>query len=401
MQKFNYKVKTSDGKMIKGRIEARDVKTAVELLRQRRYFVVAVKSAGEGEGLPILGNMFKQVKHGQVVNFTRQLSTMITAGLGLTDSLAILEVQSDKAVGKVISQILQDVEGGTSFAAALEKHPAVFPPVYVALVKVGEAAGVLDTVLQRLADNMEKEREFRSKVKGAMIYPIIVVTGMLIVGVIMMIFVIPQMLSMYKDFGADLPTPTKILIAVSEFTAKWWWLVGSVVVGLVLAFRVWVRTSSGRWQFDLLMLRVPIIGSLRVEIILTEFTRTMSLLIHSGISVLDGLMIVKGALGSAVFENGVATAATAVEKGYPLATSLAQDQHFPPILSQMTSVGEETGKLDEVLEKLSGYFDLAASEKVKALTTAIEPLIMVVLGIGVGFLVIAVILPIYNLTNQF
>lgn len=387
--------------MIKGRIEARDVKTAVELLRQRRYFVVAVKSAGEGEGLPILGNMFKQVKHGQVVNFTRQLSTMITAGLGLTDSLAILEVQSDKAVGKVISQILQDVEGGTSFAAALEKHPAVFPPVYVALVKVGEAAGVLDTVLQRLADNMEKEREFRSKVKGAMIYPIIVVTGMLIVGVIMMIFVIPQMLSMYKDFGADLPTPTKILIAVSEFTAKWWWLVGSVVVGLVLAFRVWVRTSSGRWQFDLLMLRVPIIGSLRVEIILTEFTRTMSLLIHSGISVLDGLMIVKGALGSAVFENGVATAATAVEKGYPLATSLAQDQHFPPILSQMTSVGEETGKLDEVLEKLSGYFDLAASEKVKALTTAIEPLIMVVLGIGVGFLVIAVILPIYNLTNQF
>lgn len=399
MLKFNYKIKSKEGKTVKGRIEARDLKTAVELLRQRHYFVVEVKPAGGGG----ISNWqwLNGVRFDQVVNFTRQLSTMITAGLGITDALAILEAQSDKAMAGVIAQIVQDVEGGTTLASALEKHPKVFSKVYVALIKVGEAAGVLDTVLSRLAENMEKQREFKSKVKGAMIYPIIVLVGMAVVGAIMMIFVIPQMLSMYKDFGAELPTPTKIMIAISGFTTKWWWLVGAILAGVIFLFRTWVKTSSGRWQFDLVMLRIPIIGPLRVQIVLTEFTRTMALLVHAGISVLDGLLIVKETLGSAVFEQGVAAAATAVEKGYPLATSLAQDQHFPPIVAQMASVGEETGKLDDVLEKLSAYFEMESEQKVKALTTAIEPLIMVVLGIGVGFLVISVILPIYNLTNQF
>ncbi len=400
MQKFKYKVRSKDGKTIKGKIEARDTKTAVEILRQRRYFVVNITEI-TGTGMPLFGDFLQRVKFNQIVNFTRQLSTMITAGLSLTDALAILEVQSDVSMGKVISQILQDVEGGGTFASALEKHPKAFSKVYVALVKVGEAAGVLDTVLQRLADNMEKQREFRSKVKGAMIYPMIVVTGMVIVGAIMMIFVIPQMLSMYKDFGADLPTPTKILIAVSDFSRQWWWVIAAVLGGVGFLFQTWKKTPSGRWQWDLFLFRIPIIGPLRVEVILTEFTRTMSLLVTAGISVLDGLLIVKDALGSAVFENGVAAAAVAVEKGYPLATSLAQEQHFPPIVAQMVSVGEETGKLDEVLGKLALFFEQESEQKVKALTTAIEPLIMVFLGIGVGFLVIAVILPIYNLTNQF
>lgn len=400
MEKFTYKIRTADGRQAKGKIEARDQKSAIELLRQRKYFVVELRPDKDGGEFVVL-KFLNRIKFDQVVNFTRQLSTMVTAGLGLTDALSILEVQSEKSMSAVVSQIVQDVEGGTTLAAAMEKHPKVFSKVYVALVKVGETAGVLDTVLKRLADTMESQREFRSKVKGAMIYPIIVLVAMALVGTVMMIFVIPQMLSMYKDFGATLPLPTQIMIAISGFFTQFWWLMGAIIAGLTFAFSAWTRTAAGRWQFDLIMLRVPILGPLRTEIVLTEFSRTMSLLVHAGISVLDGLLIVEEALGSAVFEHGVAAAAQAVEKGYPLATSLAQDQHFPPIVAQMISVGEETGKLDEVLDKLSSYFAVESEQKVKALTTAIEPLIMVVLGIGVGFLVISVILPIYNLTNQF
>lgn len=399
MEKFVYEAKTRDGKSLKGQIEARDEKTAVEILRKKEMIVVKLKPVSKHAGL--ISGLSKQVKFDQVVNFTRQMATMITAGLPLTNALSILETQPNPAFGTVVSQVLHDVEGGSSLAQAMERHPKVFSPVYTALVKVGEAAGVLDTILKRLARNMEKEREFRGKIKGALVYPAVVMTGMVGVGLVVVLFVIPKMTSMYDDFGADLPTATKILIGISNFALKFWWLVLAGLVGLIAGWRAWVKTPKGRMKFDEIMFKVPIIGPLRTQIIMTEFARTLGLLVASGISVLDGLEIVKKALGSPVFDNALLLTARSVEKGFPLAASLAQDMHFPPIVAQMVSIGEETGKVDEVLNKLARYFEVESEQKVKTLTTAIEPLIMIVLGIGVGFMVIAVILPIYNLTSQF
>lgn len=400
MEKYTYKARSEDGKLVTGKIESRDERAAVELLRQRKLLVVSLKVWHERQ-IPIIGRLFSGVKHSDLVNFTRQLSTMITAGLSVTNSLAILETQSETAMAQVVAGILRDVEAGTSLAGALAKYPKVFSGVYIALVRVGEAAGVLDTVLKRLAANLEKEREFRGRIKGALIYPAIVVTGMAVVGVVMMVFVIPKLTAMYRDFGAELPLATKILIGVSEGIIRWWYVVAALVIGTGMFGRVWIKTPMGRYRWDLWLLKLPIVGVLQVQVILTEFTRTMALLVNAGMSVLDGLGIIKRALGNAVFEASVSEVSLAVEKGFPLATALAQQPHFPPIVSQMVAVGEETGKLDEVLEKLSNYFESEAEQKVKALTTAIEPLIMILLGVGVGFLVIAVILPIYNLTSQF
>ena len=398
MEKFIYKAKSNEGKSVSGQIEARDGHTAVGLLRKRGMFVISLEKKKQDSGLLKFGN---KINYKLVVNFTRQLSTMVTAGLSITDALNILEVQSEKAMAAVVSQLLRDVEGGSTLAAAMSKHPKVFSPVYAALVKVGEAAGVLDTVLKRLARNMEKQQEFRGKIKGAMVYPAIVVGGMVVVGLVMMIFVIPKLTQMYKDFGAELPAATEVLIGASKFIARFWYLFTALLVVFIIWFRKWVKTKNGRLQFDLIMLKVPIIGPLKTQVILTEFTRTLGLLVSAGISILDGLRIVQSALGSAVFELALSRASKSVEKGMPLASSLARDPNFPPIVSQMISVGEETGKLDEVLKKMSKYFEVESEQKVKALTTAIEPLIMILLGVGVGFLVISVILPIYNLTNQF
>jgi type IV pilus assembly protein PilC len=348
-----------------------------------------------------LFKLLRRVRFNEVVNFTRQLSTMITAGLQVTEALRILEGQAGPEFAEVLSQISNEVEGGASLAGAMEKHPKIFSKVYVSLVRAGEAAGVLDEVLKRLATSMEKQREFRSKTKGALTYPAIVMVGMGLVGIIMMVFVIPKLTSMYQDFGAELPGATKILIGLSSLITRVWYLSLLIVVGAVMGLRMWLKTEGGRLAFDQLVLKLPVVGPLITEVVLTDFTRTLSLLVASGISLLEALRIVGRALGNALFEKAVAKAAVQVEKGFPLAATLAAEAVFPPLVPQMVSVGEETGKLDEVLGKLAGYFEMEVEHRIKSLTTAIEPLIMILLGVGVGFLVIAVILPIYNLTSQF
>ncbi len=344
--------------------------------------------------------ILRRVQLDDVVLFTRQLSTMAAAGLPITDALRILELQARPAMSAIVSQVLTDVEGGGSLSQSLEKKPKVFTKTYVALVRAGESAGVLDTILNRLADNMEKQREFVSKVRSAMIYPVIVIIAMAVVSMIMMVYVIPKMTVMYENFNAELPALTKGLISVSRFFARFWMIMVAVAIGLVFVFKAWAKTEGGAVKFDKLLFRLPIIGKLRNFIILTEFSRTMGQLVGAGISIIDGLKITAEAAPSPIYRAGLLDAAKQVEKGLPLAVPLAQNPDFPPILSQMISVGEETGKVDEVLTKVSRYFETESEQRVATLTAAIEPLIMIVLGIGVGVLVIAVVMPIYNLTGS-
>jgi type IV pilus assembly protein PilC len=395
---YKYKAKNNFGETITGKVEAQERRQAFAVLRERGLFVIEVYDSSEAMVLNI--PFLTGVRQDDVIGFTRQLSTMITAGLSLLDALTILERQSKPAMKKLISELVRDIEGGNSFAAALARHNQ-FSRVYQNLVKAGEAAGVLNEILARLADSLEKEKEFKGKVKGALIYPVIVIIAMLIVATVMMIFVIPQLSTMYKDFGADLPFMTQILITSSELFQQYWYVFFGVLGGGLFALFQWRKTPQGARTIDSFLLKLPIFGTLQQKIILTEFSRTLSLLLGAGISLLEALEITGEAMDNVVYREAIKESYSYVEKGSSLAAAVEHYSFFPAILSQMISVGEETGQLDEVLMKLSHYFESESEQSVKGLTTALEPLIMIVLGLGVGFLVIAIVMPIYSLTSQF
>ncbi len=400
MKKFSYKAKDEKGTLVTGLVEGGNEKQAAQLLRARKLLVLSLRP--KKEAALFQGKGFRgRIKMDDKVNFSRQLATMVTAGLPLTEALSVLETQSNPAMKPVIGGILREVEGGGNLADAMEKHPEAFDKIYVALVRAGEAAGILDKILNRLADNLEKERDFRNKIKGAMVYPAIIITGMVIVAMVMVIFVIPRLTSLYEEFDAELPAVTKILLSFSKFASSFWWLGFVFLAGGVYFFRAMGRYPALKKKFDEIYFRIPILGKLRRQTMLTEFTRTLGLLIGAGILIVDALNIVKDSLGSPLYREALEKATKQVERGFPLATALAQMALLPPLLPQMVSVGEQTGKLDDVLGKISAYFEQEATTLVKGLTTALEPLILVVLGVGVGFLIIAVIMPIYNLTSQF
>lgn len=401
MKRFNYKAKDKAGKVVKGEVEAIDINAAAKLVKGKGYFIISLNPKVESP-FAIIRKMKDKIKGGDIATFTRQLSTMINAGLPITEALLILRSQSKKSMQSIVGQLLADVEAGESFSSALGKHPKVFGKTYIALVKSGEVGGVLDAVLLRLSDNLEKQEEFGSKVKGALIYPVIIVVGMVIVSMIMMIFVIPKLLSLYADFNATLPLPTKILIGISAFFVKYWFIViGIFGVGFYI-LKLYRATPEGRRKTDELLLKIPVYGDLQKQIILTEITRTLSMMVGAGVSILESLHITAEVVNNTIISDALLDSANQVEKGFPIAFAFSRHpEAFPFILSQMISVGEETGKMDEVLIKVSHIFEVESDEKVKGLTAAIEPIVMVVLGLGVGFLVIAVILPIYNLTSSF
>ena len=400
MKIYNYKAIDSTGKKVKGNVEAQSESQAVTALKNKKLVVISLKQPNQSELSTYLNSFFSKVSSKDLVTFTRQLSTMVNAGLPLSEALTILKVQLKPNFGKIISDIVQSIQGGSSFGDALEKH-SIFPQVYVSLVRAGEAAGVLDEILLRLSDNLEKQHEFKAKTRGALLYPVIVIIGMGVVMTIMMIFVIPKLTTLYQDFNAELPITTRVLIATSNFFVNFWYVVIFAIIIGIYAFQNWRKTKLGRHQIDKFVLSLPVFGNLKIKLILTEFTRTLALLIGAGITIIEALNIVSKALDNVVFKEALDAAAKDIETGQPLAEALVKHEIFPPIVPQMVSVGEETGKLDEVLKKVSLYFEAEAENVVRNLSTAIEPFIIIVLGLGVGFLIVAIILPIYNLTSQF
>jgi len=401
MEKFEYKAKDKQGRSLKGIVEAPDEKQAVNVLREKELLVISLKTKRESLSETIKGTFFRNISLNDKVNFTRQLATMLTAGLRVTEALEILENQSSVGMRKIIEEIRRDIEGGRDLASSLEKHPQVFDQVYIALIRAGESAGVLEKVLTRLADNLERQKEFQGKIKSAMIYPAIITVGMVGVAGIMIIFVIPKMTAIYEEFQAQLPLPTRILLGISKVVTLFWWLILIAIGGLIFGFKTLLKNPAFRKQYDRILFKLPIYGSIKQKSILTEFTRTLGLLVGTGILIVDALRILRGSLGSLVYQEAIDQTAKEVEKGLPLASALAETGVFPFVLPQMISVGEETGKLDEVLERVSNYFQQESETAVKGLTSAMEPIIMIILGIGVAFLMISVIMPIYNLTSQF
>jgi type IV pilus assembly protein PilC len=398
---FAYKAFSSDGKEVRGMVEGASEDQAIRLLKEKQLVVVSLTQTGES---PLTGVMarFQRVGFSDIVNFTRQLSTMITAGLSLPQSLSILREQAtNQEFQKVILDIEHQIVGGGNLADALAKYPMYFSSIYISLIRAGESSGLMDTVLTRLAETMENQREFNNKVQGAMIYPTIIVVGMIVVVGIMMVVVVPKLTDLYKDFGISLPLSTQILINISTFAVRFWWLIIMGAVGAYTGFRKWKATPAGERIIDTYYLKIPILGNLQKKVILVEFTRTLAMLLSAGIHILDALKILKNSLGNVLYRDAIEDIGKKVEKGFTLGDTFQSHKEFPPIVSQMMKVGEETGKMDDTLLKLSIYFQSETENLVKGLTTAIEPIIMVFLGVGVGFIVISVITPIYNLTAQF
>lgn len=401
MEKFFYKAKKNDITLT-GIIEAKGEKEAAKLLREQDLFIISIVPEKKRFGLHSIPFFADRIGLGDIVQMTRQLSSMITAGLTITEALAVLGNQTEKeAMTRVLDEVLTDVEGGSSLSTALSRHPKVFKSVYIAMIRAAEEAGLLDKVLGRLADNLEKEKTFRGKIIGALIYPAVIIVGMFMVGFIMMFFVVPTIKTLYHDLGVSLPLPTQIVIAISDILTRGWFLILGLVMIIFFAFSSYKKSALGERQIDTIALRLPIFGRLRKIIILTEMTRTLGLLVGAGTPIIQAINITADTTGSVWYKDSLTNLSKKVEKGVSLGEALAADSHFPPILIQMGKVGETTGKLDEALLKVSTYFETEAEQSIKTLTTALEPLIMVILGVGVAFLMIAVIVPIYNLTTAF
>lgn len=398
---FTYKSRDIQGNDRNGEIESSDAHGAATVLRRQGLIVISI-SPKTTVSVKIFDKYFNRVSSDSVVNFTRQMATMIEAGLVLSEAVDILsDQQTQKRFKEVLEEISADLKGGLSFAASLGRYPDIFPNLYVNLVKAGEASGKLDDVLIRMADTLEKEREFRARIKGAMIYPVVVMTMMFFVIVIMMVFVIPKLTGFYTQSNLELPLPTKILITLSGLFTNFWWAMIIVGASTMIGFKRFLSTPHGRFTFDRFLLRIPKLSTLISNVILTNFNRTFALLTSAGIPMLDAINIVEDVTDNAVYKEGLKTAYTGVESGLTFSQQLIALPYFPRLMGQMVRVGEETGKIDEIFNRLADYYESESDHAIKNLTVAIEPLILVVLGIGVAFLVISIILPIYKLTTSF
>ncbi len=400
MEAFKYAGKTSGGGMTKGVIEAASKNEAMALLRQQgiRPTKVSPKPKDIEFKIPGLGS---GVKETEIVIFTRQFATMIDAGLPLVQCLDILSSQTDnKTLAKIIGSVKKDVEGGSTYADALRKHPNVFNDLYVNMVDAGEVGGILDTILNRLAAYIEKAVKLKKQVKGAMVYPAVVLCVAVIVVVIIMIYVIPVFQRMFSGFGGVLPAPTLMVIAMSEFLKA---NILYMIIGIFLfvtsfsqAYRRYVPFKKGVHIF---LLRVPLIGSLIRKVAVAKFTRTLGTLISSGVPILDGMDIVARTANNKVIEAAVLKTRDSIREGKTIAEPLAETKVFPPMVVQMISVGEQTGALDAMLSKIADFYDDEVDTAVNALTSSLEPIMMVFLGGTVGFLVVSMYLPIFKMAE--
>ena len=395
MPVFVWEGKLANGTIKKGEVEA-ESKQAVQLLLKRQKI-----NATKVKNKPKEIKLFKQgVKTKEIVVFTRQFATMINAGLPLVQCLEILSSQQQNpAFKKILTQIKSDVEGGSTFADALGKHPKVFDNLFVNLVAAGEIGGVLDTVLLRLAVYMEKNESLKRKVKGAMTYPIIVLCVAFGVVTVLMLFVIPTFKDMFEQFGSALPAPTQMVVSMSAFFRSYWYLMFGGIIAFAVAFKMIGRNEKGRYQIDRIALKLPIFGPLIRKVAVAKFTRTLGTMISSGVPIMDGLDITSRTAGNVIIENAIKAVRSAISEGQSMAEPLGASGIFPGMVVQMISVGEATGAMDQMLSKIADFYDEEVDAAVEALTSALEPMLMVFLGGVIGFVVVAMYLPIFKLAG--
>ena len=398
MPAYVWKGKTRDGKAVAGERVADNKEAVMALLRRDQILVSSVKEKGREIALPKFGG---GVPAKDLAIFTRQFSVMIDAGLPLVQCLEILGGQQEnKTFAKVLQQTRMDVEGGASLADAMKKHPKVFDELYTNMIAAGEAGGILDTILKRLALYIEKAVKLKAQVKGAMVYPVAVISIAGIVIAVILWKVIPTFAAMFAGLNAELPLPTRFVISLSKWFVRLLpFLIVGGVIG-VIGFKRWYATHNGRRVVDRMLLRIPILGPLFQKIAVARFCRTLSTLISSGVPILDGLEITARTAGNAIIEDAIMVVRKGVESGLTLAQPLKETKVFPPMVVQMIGVGEQTGALDAMLSKIADFYEDEVDQAVANLLTLMEPVMILFLGVSVGGIIIAMYLPLFDLISK-
>jgi len=402
MPNFSYKARMLTGSVTEGVIAANDQKAAIEELRKQKLSPIEVKLASKSleEILAALIPFKPRVSAKELVLFSRQLSTLVSAGVPLVQGLTILEEQVEtKGFKVVIHAIREDIESGQSITDALKKHPNAFEELYVSMIRAGEVGGILDTILERLSAYLEAAEALKAKVKGAMMYPIVVSTIAAGVTLFLIMGVIPTFTKIFAGFGAELPFITQFLIDVSDFLRNFWYVVFAVPVIIFVSLKQYRKTEQGKRNLDAILLKLPIFGILLRKVAVAKFTRTLGTLIKSGVPILQALETVAKTAGNRVIEIAIMTARESVKEGERIAVPLKKSNVFPPMVVQMVAIGEETGNLDTMLNKIADFYDQEVDTAVKGLTSMIEPLIIVAMGFIIGFIVIAMFLPMFELGN--
>jgi type IV pilus assembly protein PilC len=397
---YAYKVRDRDGKVHSGSLDADNTALVANKLRQMGYVPISIdKKAGPGvkREIPIPG-FSNRVKLKEIAVFSRQFATMIGSGLTLMRSLSILSLQtSNQYFTGVIDQIRNDIESGSSLSQAISRHPKQFSRLYVSMIRAGETSGNLDKTLSDLATTIEKQVELRGKIRSALTYPIVVLTLVLGILMAMLLFIVPVFKKMYTELGGKLPPATRVLITLSNIAIHAMPLVIIGVIAIIYGYRRWVRTTAGKAMRDRILLRVPIFGSLVRKTAMARFASTLSTLLKSGVPVLESLEITADSVSNAVVADGVHAISEGAKRGEPLTRPLQNHPVFPPMVTQMMSVGEETGALDSLLQKVADFFEAEVQRTVDSLTSLLEPLLIVVLGSAVGAMVISLYLPMFDI----
>ncbi|MER3536447.1 MAG: phytochrome sensor protein [Thermus sp.] len=399
MPVYQYKARDRQGRLVEATLEAEDLRTAARLLRERGFFVTEIKEPGRGLGAEVrLPALERGPGLKDLAIFSRQLATMLSAGLTLLQSLSILEKQTEnKKFREIIRKIRLDVEGGSSFSEALAKHP-LFSRLYVNLVRAGETSGGMDQILDRIATFLEKELELRGKIRSAMTYPTIVFVFAVGVAYFLLTGIVPQFAQILTDLGSELPLLTRFLIALSELLRKSTPFLLLLAVALFFAYRQYYKTEQGRRVIDRIKLRLPVFGNLNRKTAIARFSRTLALLLSSGVNILEALEIVKGTAGNKVVEEILEETRLRVQGGDPLNLTLAKHPFvFPPMVSSMVAIGEETGALEALLTKIADFYEREVDQAVASLTAAIEPLMIIFMGAIVGMIVAGMFLPLFKI----
>ncbi len=399
---FQYKVRDDKGRLLQGALEGDSQTLVADKLRQMGYVPIAIEQEKDSKlqrDLKVPG-LSDRVSQKDVAVFSRQFATMINSGLTLIRALHILNEQTEnKVLAEICKDVRMDVEKGASLSQALSRHPKAFNRLFVAMVRAGETGGVLDRVLEQLADIIEKQVELKRKIKSAMTYPVAVLFLVLLIVTAMLIFVVPTFETLYADLGGQLPLPTRMLLAVSAFMVKWAPIIIVAEVLAVIGFRKWITSERGRAAWDAFKLKVPIFGKLVHKTVLTRFSRTFAVLLRSGVPILEALEITSETVNNTVAASAIKDTQAAVKRGESVASQLHEHAIFPPMVVQMLAVGEETGQVDTMLEKVADFYDQEIEATVDALTSLLEPLLIVVMGGAVGGMVVALYMPMFQIIN--
>ncbi|MCX7957349.1 MAG: type II secretion system F family protein [Endomicrobia bacterium] len=405
MPKYIYKARLSSGKIVTGEIESLNQREAVDKLRNMKYVVVDIKEFKESSFKTFLSKIspFKgKVKSSDLTIFSRQLATLVSSGVPLVQGLSILEEQFESVVFKnIIKAIRTDIESGVSISEAMKKHPKAFSELYIGMIHAGEVGGILDQVLDRLSSYLEAAEELKAKIKGAMMYPIIVSLVAVGAAIVMLTLVVPRFAALFSEMGAQLPAPTQMLVNLSHFVKRWIWLfILCGIVGVVIFRKVYSSNYKFALQVDTLLLKAPIIGGVIQKTAIAKFTRTLGTLVKSGVPILQSLETVAKTAGNKLIEKVIMQARESIREGERISEPLKKSEVFPPMVIQMIAVGEETGALDAMLTKIADFYDREVAAAIEGLTGMIEPLIIVFLGVVVGGMVVAMYLPMFEITSK-